>query len=287
MLDSHDKMRAASRDWRRQGKSVGLVPTMGSLHSGHLSLVQRARRQCDVVVASIFVNPLQFAPSEDLQQYPRDLEGDTAQLQQAGADALFTTTPGEMYPKSFQTRVVGGPLTEPLCGVSRPGHFNGVTTVVSKLFLLVAPSRAYFGQKDYQQARILQQLVEDLNFDLQLVLCATVREPDGLAMSSRNLLLSPTDRPVAAKLYQALSRVREGFDAGLRDRQQLEADGRRLLQSGDLRLDYLEVREDHDFSTPDQLGESAVVLGAAFLGNTRLIDNLLLGQANHRLDAEA
>ena len=172
-LDRLADVRAASHAWRSAGRTIGFVPTMGALHAGHAGLVEKARSECDVVVASIFVNPLQFGPSEDLARYPRDLEGDLRTLAAAGADALFTTTPAEMYPPGFQTHVVPGALAEPLCGASRPGHFRGVATVVAKLFHLVAPHQAYFGQKDFQQARLLQRMVTDLDFDLVLRILPT------------------------------------------------------------------------------------------------------------------
>ena len=283
-LESLAAMRATSRKWRRDGRSIGLVPTMGALHEGHLSLVHAAREHCDAIVVSVFVNPMQFGPTEDLNRYPRDLEGDAAKLASLRVDALFTTTPAEMYPDGFQTRVEPGGLSEPLCGASRPGHFPGVTTVVTKLFHLVAPHHAYFGQKDFQQARVLEQMVEDLNFDLVMHLVPTVREADGLAMSSRNLLLSPTEREVAPSLYAALCAVRGAFDAGERNRTRLVQAGRDSLgQVSAMRVDYLEVRDDRTLQEVDVLEDSGVAAAAAFLGSTRLIDNVLLGEAARRL----
>lgn len=283
-LDRIADLRAASREWRASGRTIGFVPTMGALHAGHQSLVVRARAECDVVVASIFVNPLQFGANEDLSRYPRDLAGDQALLSAAGADALFVTTPAEMYPPGFQTCVVPGALAEPLCGASRPGHFRGVLTVVAKLFHLVAPHVAYFGQKDFQQARLLQRMVADLDFDLVLRLLPTLREADGLAMSSRNRYLSATERPQAPALPRALQAVAAAFDAGERQSAALAAIGKAALaREPAFRLDYLEVRDDETLEAPERLGAGGVVAAAAFLGTTRLIDNLLLGAAARRL----
>lgn len=277
-------MRSTSCNWRAAGKTIGFVPTMGALHAGHASLVAKARSECDRVVASIFVNPLQFGPNEDLARYPRDLDGDLATLATAGADALFTTTPDEMYPPGFQTHVVPGELAAPLCGASRPGHFRGVATIVAKLFHLVAPHQAYFGQKDFQQARMLQRMVVDLDFDLVLRILPTHREPDGLAMSSRNRYLAPSDRALAPALHRALQAVRAAFDAGERRTDVLAAVGRSALAlTPQFRLDYLEVRDDETLVLPPRLGAGGVVAAAAVIGTTRLIDNLLLGTAAQRL----
>ncbi|MBM4014660.1 MAG: pantoate--beta-alanine ligase [Planctomycetes bacterium] len=283
-LDRLADVRAASRAWRSAGRTIGFVPTMGALHAGHAGLVEQARSECDVVVASIFVNPLQFGPNEDLARYPRDLEGDLRTLTAAGADALFTTTPAEMYPSGFQTHVVPGALAEPLCGASRPGHFRGVATVVAKLFHLVAPHQAYFGQKDFQQARLLQRMVVDLDFDLVLRILPTRRESDGLAMSSRNRYLAPSERTAAPALHRALQSVQAAFTAGERRSEALAAVGRAALATTPaFRLDYLEVRDDETLELVPTLGGGAVVAAAAFLGSTRLIDNLLLGSAERRL----
>jgi len=283
-VESIAEMRELARGWRAQKTRIGFVPTMGALHAGHLSLVRQAKRDGGVAVVSIFVNPLQFGPNEDFTRYPRDLAGDAARLEEAGADVLFTTTPEEMYPKSFQTHVVPGLLAEPLCGASRPGHFRGVTTVVAKLFHLVAPHQAYFGQKDFQQARVLQQMVDDLGFDLVLRILPTVREADGLALSSRNRYLTAEERAAAPALQGALHAVREAFDRGERATARLAATGReRLAKSGAFRLDYLEVRDDATLALPERLADGGVAAAAAFLGRTRLIDNVLLGDAARRL----
>jgi pantoate--beta-alanine ligase len=277
-------IREASREWRAAGRRIGFVPTMGALHRGHLSLVERAKRDCDVAVVSIFVNPLQFGPREDLSRYPRDLEGDRRLLESAGVDALFTTTPDEMYPPGFETHVVPGALADPLCGASRPGHFRGVATVVAKLFHLVAPHVAYFGQKDFQQARILGRMVADLDFDLELRILPTLREADGLAMSSRNRYLTPDERKAAPALHRALLAVGEAFDGGERATERLAAIGKsKLAEQPAFRLDYLEVRDDATLAQLERLDRGGVAAAAAFLGATRLIDNVLLGDAAKRL----
>ncbi|HET6164964.1 MAG TPA: pantoate--beta-alanine ligase [Planctomycetota bacterium] len=283
-VESIAEMRELARGWRAQKTRIGFVPTMGALHAGHLGLVRQAKRDGDVAVVSIFVNPLQFGPNEDFTRYPRDVDADARKLEEAGADVLFTTTPEEMYPRSFQTHVVPGALAEPLCGASRPGHFRGVTTVVAKLFHLVAPHQAYFGQKDFQQARVLQQMVDDLGFDLVLRILPTVREADGLALSSRNRYLAAEERAAAPALHGALQAVREAFDRGERATAKLAAVGReKLARSAAFRLDYLEVRDDVTLALPERLADGGVAAAAAFLGKTRLIDNVLLGDAARRL----
>src|SRR5215831_2402314 len=208
---------------RTAGKRIGLVPTMGYLHAGHLSLVQAARHECDVVVMSIFVNPKQFGPQEDFATYPRDMEGDLHQAREAGGDAVFTPTVAEMYPPGFLTEVRVHELTSPLCGASRPGHFNGVTTVVAQLFNIVGPDRAYFGQKDYQQVTVIRKMATDLHMSLEVITCPTVREPDGLAMSSRNAYLNPAERQAAIVLWRALRLAEERLAQGERQGTRLAA----------------------------------------------------------------
>lgn len=283
-VESIAAMRELARGWREQRRTIGFVPTMGALHEGHLSLVRAAKRAADFTVVSIFVNPLQFGPNEDFTRYPRDLEGDARLLESAGADALFTTTPDEMYPPGFQTHVVPGPLAEPLCGASRPGHFRGVATVVAKLFHVVAPQLAFFGQKDFQQTRVLAQMVEDLGFDLAVRVLATVREPDGLALSSRNRYLTPEERRDAPALQRSLAAVRGSFEAGERDPARLVSTGRAELERCKaFRIDYFEVRDDRTLAVPARLERGGVAAAAAFIGKTRLIDNVLLGDATRVL----
>lgn len=284
VLTSPPEIQSVSREWRLQGLRVGFVPTMGALHDGHLSLVSRSREVCDRTVVSIFVNPIQFGPEEDLDSYPRTFEEDCQQLDRIGTDCVFAPLTRDMYPASSQTRVVPGMLARGLCGSSRPGHFEGVTTVVAKLFHLVAPSVAFFGQKDYQQARILLQMVEDLNFDLELRILPTVRESDGLALSSRNRLLTESERREAPTLHRALQEVERCYNSGERSADRLLGAGRALLaEATHLREDYFEIRDDAALEMRAQLGSGAVAALAVRAGATRLIDNVLLGDAARRL----
>lgn len=256
---------------------VGFVPTMGYLHDGHLALVRRARQECASVVVSIFVNPTQFGPNEDLSRYPRDLERDLRLLSAEGVDLVWTPTPEVMYPPGFQTWVQVEALTLPLEGAVRPGHFRGVTTVVAKLFNAVQPQRAYFGQKDAQQAAVIQRMTSDLNFPIEVTICPTVREADGLAMSSRNSYLNPQERQAAVVLYRALSAAYQAYQRGERSADKLRAIVTQTIAAEPLaRLQYVSCA---DFFT---LQEVETVMGktllslAVFIGNTRLIDNFIL-----------
>ena len=270
-------MQAACREARRAGKSIGLVPTMGALHAGHVSLVRAARQQSDFVTASIFVNPLQFGPTEDLDKYPRTFEADCRKLEAEGTDLLFAPTNSEMYPPTSSTFVNVEGLSSRLDGASRPGHFCGVTTVVAKLFEIVRPDRAFFGQKDAAQVAVLRRMVHDLNMDLELVVCPIVREEDGLAMSSRNVYLSPTERKAALCLSQSLAKIRELYAAGEHDPERLLAAGRAVIIAEPLaKLDYYELV---NWDTLEPLSEArpgALVAVAAWVGKTRLIDNCVL-----------
>jgi pantoate--beta-alanine ligase len=284
ILSAPREFQSACRALRAEGLTLGLVPTMGALHEGHLQLVRASLDVCDRTAVSIFVNPLQFGPQEDLDRYPRTFEADRAALGDLGVDLLFAPTTAQMYAVGAQTLVQPGPLASELCGKSRPHHFVGVTTVVAKLFHLAGPSQAFFGQKDYQQARILLQMVDDLDFDLEMRVLPTVRESDGLALSSRNRLLSPAAREQAPALHRALLAVRQAFDAGERDVERLLAPGRAVLAGAPLlREDYLRVLDDPTLQPVDRVGAAAVAAIAAFAGETRLIDNELLGEAQHRL----
>jgi len=272
-----DDMRAASRAARLTGLRLGLVATMGALHDGHLSLVRAAEAQCDVVVVSIFVNPLQFGPNEDLGKYPRTFERDCELLEREGIDFLFAPSAEEMYPADAVTYVTVEGLSDKLCGRSRPGHFRGVTTVVAKLFDIVEPDLAFFGQKDAAQATIIRRMVRDLNFPIEVMLCPIVREPDGLAMSSRNAYLSPQERKSALVLYRSLGEVKRRFEQGERKAANLiEAGGRVLAQESAVRLDYLEVVDPDTLDPLPELDRPALVAVAALVGTTRLIDNILL-----------
>jgi pantoate--beta-alanine ligase len=260
------------------GEPVGLVPTMGYLHEGHLSLVRRAADECVSVVVSIFVNPTQFGPSEDLAAYPRDLERDLRLLEPLGVDLVWTPTPQIMYPNGYQTWVEVEALTGPLEGAMRPGHFRGVTTVVAKLFNGVHPARAYFGQKDAQQAAVIRQMARDLNFPLEIVVCPTVREPDGLAMSSRNAYLDPEQRQAATVLYRALCAAKDAYEAGERDAETLRVLMRETLAAESLaRMQYVSCADYDTLEELDQITGKALLSMAVYVGKTRLIDNFVLG----------
>jgi len=270
-------MRAASRGSHREGKRLGFVPTMGALHEGHLSLVRAAKAKCDVVAVSIFINPLQFGPSEDLAKYPRTFEPDVAMLEKASVDILFAPAPEEMYPAGDVTYVTVEGLSEKLCGRSRPGHFRGVTTVVAKLFHIVEPNLAFFGQKDAAQTTIIRRMVQDLNLPVEIVVCPIVRELDGLAMSSRNAYLSPQERRSALVLNRSLTEVRNLFDQGERNASMLIEAGKQVLShEAGVRLDYFEIVTPSTLDSMQQLTSGALVAIAAFVGHTRLIDNILL-----------
>jgi len=270
-------MKEVARQARAGGRIVGLVPTMGALHAGHTSLIVRAKRECSPVIASIFVNPKQFGPNEDFAKYPRTFESDCEKLKQAGVDALFAPEAAEVYPKSFSTYVHVEGLSERLEGRSRPGHFRGVTTVVMKLLQIVQPHRAYFGRKDAQQARLISQMARDLNLDSEIVVCPIVREPDGLALSSRNLYLNPGERKAATVLYQSLELAKKELEAGERDALHLQSGVRRKLASERLAVvDYVEIVNAEDFEPVARVSKAGYVLLAVFIGKTRLIDNLYL-----------
>ncbi len=258
--------------------TLGFVPTMGYLHAGHLALVDCARRENPAVAVSIFVNPTQFGPNEDLARYPRDLDRDLRLLREAGVDLVWTPTPEVMYPPGYQTWVEVSDLTRPLEGARRPGHFRGVTTVVTKLFAGVQPRRAYFGQKDAQQARVIQQMTRDLNLPIEIVVCPTVREPDGLAMSSRNTYLTPEQRRAATVLYRALQAAQAEYDAGRRDAAHLRATMQAVLDAEPLaRPQYVSCADPDTLQELDGPVDKALLSMAVFVGETRLIDNLLLG----------
>ena len=270
-------MKEAARQARNEGRIVGLVPTMGALHQGHLSLIERAKRDASPVIASLFVNPAQFGPKEDLAKYPRSFEADAAKLAAAGVDSLFAPETAEIYPNGFRTYVTVEGLSERLEGRSRPGHFRGVATVVLKLLQIVQPHFAYFGRKDAQQARIVEQLVRDLNLDTEIVVCPIVREADGLALSSRNAYLKPDERRAATVLFRALDAARKEIVSGAREALHLQAAMRRVLDAEPLAsTDYAEIVDAHTFEPVVQLRRAAYALLAVFIGSTRLIDNMLI-----------
>ncbi|HLZ77050.1 pantoate--beta-alanine ligase [Phenylobacterium sp.] len=253
---------------------LGLAPTMGFLHAGHLSLVERARAENPTVAATIFVNPTQFGPNEDLARYPRNLPRDLALLEAAGCDLVFTPEPAEIYPSGFDTTVSVGGVTEGLEGAVRPGHFAGVATVVAKLFNIIQPTRAYFGQKDAQQSVVIRKMVRDLNMPVEVVIAPTVREPDGLALSSRNSYLTPDQRARAPALFRALSAAKTAFDAGERDAEALRAAMGRELAG--FTIDYVSIADAETLRELDRIDGPALASLAACLGTTRLIDNLPL-----------
>lgn len=259
--------------------SLGLVPTMGFLHAGHLSLVRRARADNDHVAVSIFVNPTQFGPHEDFARYPRDVARDLDLLQREGVDLVFAPDISEMYPPGYHTYVIVEEITERLEGLARPGHFRGVATVVAKLFNIVQPTRAYFGQKDAQQAVVIQQMVRDLNFDLEIVVCPTVREPDGLAMSSRNVYLNPDERRAATVLYRALQRANHLYASGERDASAIRHAMLDLIEAEPLaRPDYVSLANPRTLVELERVEGRALASLAVRIGTTRLIDNMLLGE---------
>jgi pantoate--beta-alanine ligase len=264
---------------RARGERVGFVPTMGALHAGHLALAREAGRRAGVVVASIFVNPTQFGPNEDLSRYPRDLAGDLGKLATVGVDAVFAPEPGELYPEGEETRVRVGRLAEPLCGKTRPGHFEGVATVVAKLFAIVGPSVAVFGKKDYQQLLVIRRMARDLFLPVEIVGLRTVREPDGVAMSSRNAYLSPDERARARALSAGLDASARAFAAGERRARELERLARDPVDRAATSVEYVEVRDADTLASLEQdAGSRAVVAVACRIGSTRLIDNVVLGE---------
>jgi len=266
---------------RAAGKSIGLVPTMGSFHEGHLTLMRRARERDGVVVVSLFVNPTQFGPAEDYAQYPRDLDRDSCMAADVGVDVLFTPSVDEMYAPGDSTFVeVTGELTARLCGAYRPGHFRGVTTVVAKLFNIVQPDRAYFGEKDYQQLLVVRRMARDLGFPLEIVPVPTVREPDGVAMSSRNTRLGPRERTAATALYRSLLKAQELAAAGLRDGEGiLSAVRESIAQEPLVKLQYVELVDPDTLAPVERVDGPALLALAAYVGGIRLIDNMILSRS--------
>jgi len=277
VIESISEMQQRAEVWRQEGIKIGFVPTMGYLHEGHLALVRKARELSDVVVVSIFVNPTQFGPGEDIERYPQDLERDIGLLAECEVDITFAPRAHEIYPQGYQTYVEVKVLTEPLCGRSRPGHFQGVTSVVAKLFNIVKPHLAVFGEKDYQQLVVIRRMVVDLNMDVEIVGYPIVREADGIAMSSRNIYLSSEERQTALRLNQSLDEARRLVAEGERRGEVILARVRSFLEAGGgLRIDYAELRH------PDSLQEVSLLKGptllalAAHVGKARLLDNCLM-----------
>jgi len=280
-------MKEKAGEARQEQRLIGLVPTMGALHAGHMALVERARKECAPVYASIFLNPKQFGPKEDLSRYPRPLEADVEKLTSANVDGLFLPDVSEMYPRGFATYVSVEGLSERLEGKSRPGHFRGVATVVLKLFEIVQPHFAYFGRKDAQQVRIIQQMARDLHLGVEIVVCPIVREPDGLAMSSRNVYLTGEDRQAATVLHRALEAGAREIRAGMRDSLELQRTLHKVLGSEPrARVDYAEVVDAETFEPVVRILKPAYVLLAVHVGPARLIDNLRVAPVGDELQAE-
>ncbi|MBU3023906.1 pantoate--beta-alanine ligase [Aestuariibacter sp. A3R04] len=275
-ISTVQNLRALRKDCLINQKTVGFVPTMGNLHNGHLQLVRAAKARCDVVVVSIFVNPMQFGENEDLDNYPRTLDADKEKLRSLGVDALFLPSVAEMYPRGLaqQTFVEVPDISAILCGASRPGHFRGVATIVCKLFNMVSPDIAFFGEKDFQQLQVIRLMARDLSMDLNIVGVATERESDGLAMSSRNGYLSKSEREIAPALHQILLSVRQAIASGERSFTSLETRFAAQIEETGFKTDYLVIRNADDLSLPQADTPRLVILVAAYLGSTRLIDNL-------------
>jgi pantoate--beta-alanine ligase len=272
------EMQKISDTLRKEGKRIGFVPTMGYLHDGHLSLVRKAKELSDFIVVSIFVNPTQFGPGEDFQRYPRDEEGDKAKLDKAGVEFLFIPEAKEMYPASYQTYVDVTEVSKGLCGDFRPGHFRGVATVVSKLFNIVKPHIAVFGEKDYQQLLVIKRMVEDLNFDIEIIPGTLLREADGIAMSSRNTYLTPENRRKATILYRSLVNAKELFDSGeKRAYNIIETIKKRIESVEGISLQYVEIRDAETLEKVETMSSRTVIAIAARVGSVRLIDNIVIG----------
>ncbi len=277
LIDKIDEMKSLVKEVRGQKKTIGFVPTMGCFHAGHRALIREAKTKTDFVVASIFVNPLQFGVGEDYEEYPRDLSRDLALAEQAGVAAVFAPPVEEMYPRGYATFVEVEKLTARLCGSSRPGHFRGVTTVVAKLFNIVQPDLAFLGQKDAQQAVVLQKMVADLDMNLQIEIVPTVREKDGLAMSSRNSYLDPEERRAAPVLFRSLTAAKKLIESGTRDTELLKEEITRLIRQEPLAgIDYVEILALPDLAGTAYLQGRNLIAVAVFIGRTRLIDNIVV-----------
>ncbi len=274
-------MRNRLKNERKKAKIIGFVPTMGYLHPGHISLARQSVKECDVTVMSIYVNPMQFGPREDYKKYPRDLKRDAELAKKAGVDYLFVPSDEDMYPEGFSSKVSVTNVTEMLCGASRPGHFEGVTTVVLKLFNIIMPDTAYFGQKDAQQAIVIKKMVKDLNIPLKIKALPIVREDDGLAMSSRNSYLSKPQRVQALSLYQSLAKARQLIQQGERNPGKIIFAMKRLIQRGkSVRIDYIAIVDAEDLSVKKNIKGNVLIALAVFIGKVRLIDNIIIEVKN-------
>ena len=279
-IESISRMSTFSKIVKKEGKSIGFVPTMGALHEGHLSLAKTARKHADVLVMSIFVNPIQFGPDEDLGKYPRAFKRDEELARSAGVDVVFYPSIKDMYPDGYATYVNVEGLTDTLCGVARPGHFRGVATIVTKLFHIVKPDIAYFGQKDAQQAILIKKMAEDLNLDIDIKVLPIVREKDGLAMSSRNAYLSPDERKDAAVLYQSLKKAEELMRSGERDASKIIAAMSDIIKTKpSTRVDYISIVDTKNLKDMSVISGEALIALAVFVGKTRLIDNIIVKES--------
>lgn len=278
IVETIKEMQNIASSLKKKDKKIGFVPTMGALHEGHLSLVRQARKENDIVVVSIFVNPIQFGPNEDLNKYPRTFESDKKALEKEKVDYLFFPTPLDMYPERFETYVNLKKLPYHLCGLSRPGHFEGVATVVTKLFNIVMPDIAYFGQKDYQQAKIIERMVSDLNFNINIKMMPIVREKDGLAMSSRNSYLSPEERKKALCLYNSLVLAKEMIEKGETKVEKIKKAMEEKIKeiAPDAKIDYIAIVDPETLSEVPIVDKKVVIALAVFIGTTRLIDNFII-----------
>lgn len=278
VIRSKEELKETLIGWRHHDEHVALVPTMGNLHQGHVSLVDLAREHAERVVVTVYVNPTQFGAGEDFEEYPRTLERDTRRLRKVRADVLFVPDDATVYPFGLDVAtIISVPgLTENFCGASRPGHFDGVTTVVARLFALVQPDVAVFGQKDYQQQLVIRHMTEDLSLPMRIITAPTVREKDGLAMSSRNAYLTDEERETAPALYRVLAGLGRKLETGNREFKALEAEGRAALQEAGFKVDYLAVRRAQNLAEPNRDCDELVVLAAVFLGKARLIDNVVI-----------
>ena len=279
IIDSIARMKEKSDELIRSGKSIVFVPTMGFLHDGHLELMKIGKKQADVLVISIFVNPTQFGPTEDFDEYPRDMEGDLTKAKEVGVDLVFVPPVEEMYPDGFQTHVTVEKITQHLCGLSRPGHFDGVATVVSKLFHIIKPHKAIFGQKDFQQLIVIKRMAKDLNMDIEVIGVPTVRESDGLAMSSRNRYLSPEQRESALSLKKSLDLAHQLFGQGEKEADKIKTAMQKLILSFPFtEIDYVTICDPITMEDIDTLEDQSLVALAVRVGKTRLIDNALIGE---------
>jgi pantoate--beta-alanine ligase len=277
VAETIESVRAAVRAARGKGERIGLVPTMGALHIGHISLIEAAVKKCDFVVVSIFVNPTQFGPGEDFEKYPRPIEADLDICRKAGVNLVFAPKPRQMYPGENFTWVNVEKLTEPLCGKSRPGHFRGVTTVCAKLFNIIQPDIAFFGQKDAQQAIVIRRMVADLNMPLEIVICPTIREPDGLAISSRNKYLDRQQRQDAAYIYKSIEKCREMVNAGKIETHEIIDEMKKVLrQKPSIEIEYVSIVDSETLEAIERIAGKALVAVAVRLGPARLIDNILI-----------